>query len=92
MITKMTYPPQGMSDKVVKRKLLDAISELISMHGTAAQVSSVAPVEDLEKVTVVVARKDGFNYEDERDIIDLFEQLREYAHVGQMYNAVSYGL
>jgi hypothetical protein len=92
MITKMTYPPQGMSDKVVKRKFLDAISELIFMHGIAAQVSSVALVEDLEKVTVVVARKGGFNYEDERDIIDLFEQFREYAHVGQMYNAVSYGL
>jgi hypothetical protein len=62
------------------------------MHGTAAQVSSAALVDDSEKVTVVVARKDGFDYEDERDIIDLFEQLREYARIGQMYNAVSYGL
>jgi hypothetical protein len=92
MITQMTYPLQGMSDKVVNRKFLDAISELISMHGTAAQVSSAALVDDSEKVTVVVARKDGFDYEDERDIIDLFEQLREYARIGQMYNAVSYGL
>lgn len=66
IITQMTYPLQGMSDKVVKRKFLDAISELISMHGTAVQVSSAALVDDSVKVTVVVARKGGFDYEDER--------------------------
>jgi hypothetical protein len=81
-----------MSDKVVKRKFLDANSELISMQGTAAKVSSAALVEDSDKVTVVLAHNDGFDYDDQIDVLDLFEQLREFALIGNTYTVVSYAL
>jgi hypothetical protein len=84
---RSTSHAERMSEDM-KRKFVDAISELIAMHGTAAQVSSAALVEDSGKITFVVARNDGFDHEDKRTIIDVFAQLEEHSRVGQSYKAV----
>jgi hypothetical protein len=72
----------------MKRKFLDAISELISLHSTAAQVSSAALVEDSGNFTVVIACNDGFDREDERTLVDMFAKLEEYSRFSHVYTAV----
>jgi len=82
-----TSSAERMSEEM-KRKFLDAISELIAMHGAAAQVSSAALVEDSGEITVVVARNDGFDGVDKAAIIDLFAQLEKLSRVGESYEPV----
>jgi hypothetical protein len=90
MITRTMYPPKAMTDDMIKRKFLDAISELVSTHATAARASIAALIEDSGTVTILLARNEGFDYEDRSIIVDMFAQLREYSRLGHTYTAVSH--